>query len=262
MRDGGLHAAEMYMMQKDPHNFNNRLLLSSNKDYRALEKQQQKADKHGDTAKSEELASQLREMEVKAHTDRHEAQREMAGALLRTGAMVGTGMGVTIATGGAGVVPYLAGMSAASAVSMGLDPEVRTRLSIGDYPGALNHGSYHLPFVGAGRNSWNAWQLGKPWTAAGHAGLGSLEASGLRGVWKLQGAGKVRGTVRGGNVTKGAAKAKKAGDVVKQGKVEGVAKANSSTAKLATNSVKLELQLASEAQVHEQGRIKYVLIDI
>ncbi len=72
---------------------------------------------------------------------------------VQTGAMVDVGMGVTLATGGIGVGPYLAGMSAASAVSMGLDPEVLTRLRAGNYPGALNHGSYHLPFVGAGRKT-------------------------------------------------------------------------------------------------------------
>jgi hypothetical protein len=61
--------------------------------------------------------------------------------------------------------------------------------------------------------------------------------------------------VRGGGVAKGAGKAAKAAKVGKAGKVRVVEKANSSTAKLATTSVKLELQLASDAQVHEQGRI-------
>ena len=79
---------------------------------------------------------------------------------------------------------------------------MRISSKVGDYPGALNHGSYHLPFVGVGRNSWDAWHAGNYLGAAGHAGLGSLEAFGLRGVWKLQGAGKVRGTVRREGVAK------------------------------------------------------------
>jgi hypothetical protein len=76
--------------------------------------------------------------------------------------------------------------------------------------GFADHSSYHLPLVGAGRNSWDAWQRGKPWSAAGHAGLFGVEALGMRS------AGKVRGIVRGGGKAKGAAKA-----TVKVAKVKG-----------------------------------------
>ena len=135
---------------------------------------------------------------------------------VQTGAMVGVGMRVTIATGGIGVGPYLAGAGAVGGMSMALDPKVRHSVAAGDWVGAMAHGSYHLPFIGNGRNAWDAWQMGKPWSAAGHAGLFSIEALGMRS------AGKVRGVVRGGRgVAKGAAKARKAGTVSKQGKVEG-----------------------------------------
>ena len=94
---------------------------------------------------------------------------------------------------------------------MALDPKVRHSLAVGDWVGTMAHGSYHTPFIGNGRNAWDAWQMGKPWSAAGHAGLGGLEA------WGVRSAGKVRG----GGVAKGAEKAKKAAKVSKQGKVEG-----------------------------------------
>ena len=75
----------------------------------------------------------------------------------------------------------------------------------------MAHGSYHTPFIGNGRNAWDAWQMGKPWSAAGHAGLFGVEALGMRS------AGKVRGAVQRGGV----AKARKSGTVIKQGKVAG-----------------------------------------
>ena len=92
---------------------------------------------------------------------------------------------------------------------MAMDPKVRHSLAAGDWVGTMAHGSYHLPFIGNGRNAWDAWQMGKPWSAAGHAGLFGVEALGMRS------AGKVRGTVRGGGVAKGAAKAQKVGDTAK-----------------------------------------------
>ena len=110
--------------------------------------------------------------------------------------MVGVGMGVTIATGGIGVGPYLAGTGAVGGMSMALDPKVRHSLATGDWVGTMGHGSYHTPFIGNGRNAWDAWQMGKPWSAAGHAGLFGVEA------WGVRSAGKVRGTVRGGGKIK------------------------------------------------------------
>jgi hypothetical protein len=118
--------------------------------------------------------------------------RDVQAPFVQTGAMVGVGLGVTIATGGVG--PYLAGTGAVGGMSMALDPKVRHSLATGNWVGAMAHGSYHLPFIGNGRNSWDAWQMGKPWSAAGHAGLFSIDALGMRS------AGKVRGTVWGGGV--------------------------------------------------------------
>ena len=80
-----------------------------------------------------------------------------------------------------------------SGLGIALDAEIHADIKAGDWSGALNHSSYHLPFVGAGRNSWDAWHAGKPWNAAGHAGLFGVEALGLRGVGKVKGAGRVWG---------------------------------------------------------------------
>jgi hypothetical protein len=76
-------------------------------------------------------------------------------------------------------------------MSMALDPKVRHSLATGDWVGAMAHGSYHTPFIGNGRNAWDAWQMGKPWSAAGHAGLFGVEALGMRSAGKVFGAGKV-----------------------------------------------------------------------
>jgi hypothetical protein len=82
-------------------------------------------------------------------------------------------------------------------LGIALDAEIHADIKAGDWSGALNHSSYHLPFVGAGRNSWDAWHAGNYLGAAGHAGLFGVEAFGLRGIGKLQGAGKVRWATQG-----------------------------------------------------------------
>ena len=81
---------------------------------------------------------------------------------------------------------------------MALDPQIHADINEGDWKEALNHATYHLPLVGAGHHAWDAAQEGKPWHAAGYAGLGGLEAAGLRatalkGAAKRVDAGKVRG---------------------------------------------------------------------
>ena len=90
-------------------------------------------------------------------------------------------------------------------MSMALDPKVRHSLATGDWVGTMGHGSYHTPFIGNGRNAWDAWQMGKPWSAAGHAGLFSIEALGMHSA----------GKVRGGQIkpVKNAYKLAKAGEI-------------------------------------------------
>jgi ankyrin repeat protein len=121
---------------------------------------------------------------------------------LKTLSMVGAGWAVSTLTAGTGVpafLAYSAGAGTVSGLGIALDAEIHADIKAGDWSGALNHSSYHLPFVGTGRNSWDAWKAGHPWYAAGHASLFGVEAFGLRGVGKLQGAGRVRGS---GRVTK------------------------------------------------------------
>ena len=79
---------------------------------------------------------------------------------------------------------YLAGVGAFATVGMAADTEIHTHLQTGDYSGALNHTSYHLPSVGAGRNAWDALQDNKPWQAEAHAGLLGLELAGFRAAGK------------------------------------------------------------------------------
>ena len=69
---------------------------------------------------------------------------------------------------------------------MAADIEIHTDLKTGDYSDALNHASYHLPFIGAGRNAWDALQDNKPWQAEAHAGLLGLEVAGFRAAGKVK----------------------------------------------------------------------------
>ena len=91
------------------------------------------------------------------------------------------------AAGSAAKAAKAAGTGAVAGMSMALDPKVRHSLATGDWVGAMAHGSYHTPFIGNGRNTWDAWQMGKPWSAAGHAGLFGVEALGMRSAGKVRG---------------------------------------------------------------------------
>jgi hypothetical protein len=204
MQGGSWRDAEVYMMETDPHSFHNRLLLSSNEEYRALENALRAADQRGDKAKSQELASQLRKIEIKEFEINKEAQRRVAKAA----AVVGTGVAVSTLKANAGapfIASYLAGAGATSGLSIGMDGEVRGDVKEGNWIGALNRGSYHLPFVGTSRSAWDSWQTGNYLGAAGHAGLLGVE------VWDVWGVGTVRWGDGGKNVGfakvgKGAAK--------------------------------------------------------
>ena len=121
----------------------------------------------------------------------------MAGYILQWGA--GIGAGILAAPAAGPLAAYAAGAGAFSGLGIALDSAIHEDIKAGDWSGALDHSSYHLPLLGAGRDSWDAWNAGHPWHAAGHAGLGSLEAFGLRGAW-LRGAPRGLGAGGAGKV--------------------------------------------------------------
>lgn len=125
---GGTHMAALYMMRKDPHDFHNRLLLSSEKTYRNLEKERQKADQCGNAEKSQEITGKLRAMELAAFKARREQEAEVATYALQLGA----GIGAAAATGGTGLLPYLAGTGAFAGVGIALDPVIHIHIKAGN----------------------------------------------------------------------------------------------------------------------------------
>ena len=101
---------------------------------------------------------------------------------MKTGAIIGTGLGVSVVTGGVGIGPYLYGIGAATRASIALDGAVQARLATGDWPGAADQASYHLPFWGNARSGLAAWQQGDRSEAAFYAALFGLETLGLKGA--------------------------------------------------------------------------------
>ena len=105
-RGGNMGMVLRSMQRHDPHSTLNRdLLAAKDSAYAALREEVKSAMSSGNQAQAEALSSQLCEMEVAAFNVRRERERELAKALLRTGAMVGVGMGVTAVTGGTGIGP-------------------------------------------------------------------------------------------------------------------------------------------------------------
>ena len=94
------------MQRCDPHSTHNQNRLAARDlQYASLREELKSTISSGNQAQAKALSSQLCEMEVAAFNVRRERERELAKALLRTGAMVGVGMGVTAVTGGTGIGP-------------------------------------------------------------------------------------------------------------------------------------------------------------
>ena len=91
------------------------------------------------------------------------------------------GLGVTVATGGLGAVPcYALGLAASTTTSIGLDGQVQQRIAAGDYSGAADQASYHLPFVGPSRSAAEAVLESNPLGAALSLGMLALDVLPLR----------------------------------------------------------------------------------
>ena len=122
-------------------------------------------------------------MELVAFEARREQGAKMASYMLQLSA----GIGVAAATGGAGLLPYLAGTGAFAGVGIALDPAIHADLKEGAWSGFANHASYHTPLIGTGHHAWDAWGEGNYLGAAGYTSLLGAELVGFRGA-----AGKVR----------------------------------------------------------------------
>lgn len=158
---------------------------------------------------------------------------------MKTGAIIGTGLGVSVVTGGVGIGPYLYGIGAATSASIALDGAVQARLATGDWPGAADQASYHLPFWGNARSGLAAWQQGDRSEAAFYAALFGLETLGLKGAWRSPTGARVA------EGAKGAGQALRPLMCVSQSQAETVAKALGGTWKMAKNGKGYVIELGN-----------------
>ena len=97
---------------------------------------------------------------------------------------------VTHGTGGTGTLPYLYGLLASTGASIVLDGQVQHKIAIGDYSGALDQATYHLPGLGSSRSLVEALSEGNILGAMLSAGSVGLDVLPFMKKVRVPGVGK------------------------------------------------------------------------
>ena len=133
------------------------------------------AEERGDHATAQKLRAEL------------DAPKNLAIKAGKIVFIAGVGFVVTSATGGVGLIPYVSGLAASTGAAIVLDGQVQEKIAIGDYSGAADQATYHLPGLGSSRSLVEALIEGNTLGALVSAGSVGLDVLPFIKIGKLPG---------------------------------------------------------------------------